>query len=75
MRVFTEEEMEKYYRYLIEVVVNEDDIKGRCAICGEKLDDVELPSGPERKVTCLKDRDYFEESFDEAVEFGEITLD
>lgn len=75
MREFSEKEIKKYYQHIVELVGGEEELDGRCAICGEKLDNVELPSGPERKVTCLKDRDYFEESFDEAVEFGEIVLD
>ena len=45
---------------------------GQCFICGRILTDVELPKGPEKRVTCLEDRDYFVELFEELIEMGEM---
>ena len=72
MREFSEDEVEKYYEYTIELVGNEEDIAGICGVCGRELDKVELPSGPEKKVVCLKDRDYFVESFEDLKKWGDL---
>lgn len=72
MRVFSVEEIEKYYEYTIELIGNEEDIAGRCGVCGRELDKLELPKGPEKKVVCLKDRDYFVVSFEELEGWGDL---
>ena len=51
MRSFSEEEIEKYYKYSIELVGgDEEDIAGKCHQCGRELKKVELPEGPEKKL-------------------------
>lgn len=65
MRQFTIEEIKAYLEYVEENVISLREALGRCFICGESLNKVELPDGPEKKVVCLKDRDYFIESFEE----------
>ena len=59
MNSFSEADIEKYLKYTDET-------------CGELLSEVELPEGPEKKVVCLKDRDYFVEEYEELQELGEI---
>ena len=41
-------------------------------MCGRPLKEVDLPEGPERKVVCLKDRDFFVEQYEELLDMGEI---
>lgn len=65
MRQFTKKEIEAYLEYVEENVISLQEILGQCFICGESLDEVEFPEGPEKKVVCLKDRDYFIKAFDE----------
>lgn len=72
MRSFTEKEIEKYYAFAIDVVGDEKDIAGRCTSCGRELYEVELPAGPEKKVTCLDCREYFESEFEVLEEIGDI---
>lgn len=72
MRNFTKVEVEKYLKWTDENVLPLEEVEGRCHICGKFLGDVELPKGPEKKVVCLKDRQYFVESYEEAVNSGEI---
>lgn len=63
MRQFTNEEIEDYLEYTNEKIIPLEEILGNCLICGVPLDKLELPEGPEKKVVCLKDRDYFVEDF------------
>lgn len=65
MRLFTEKEINEYLNYLDKNVLSLQEALGMCFICGKSLDEVELPDGPEKKAVCLKDRDYFIESFKE----------
>lgn len=64
MRQFTKEEIEDYLKFTNENIISVQEILGQCFVCGLSLDEVELPEGPEKKVVCLKDRDYFVESFE-----------
>ena len=75
MKIFSEADIEKYLKYTDENVLPTEEILGQCFICGQKLNEVELPEGPEKQVICLKDRDYFVESFEELVEMGELKLE
>lgn len=70
MKEFTEAQVEKYLKWTDENVLPLEEIAGRCHICGELFRDVELPEGPEKKVVCLKDREYFVESYKEIVSSG-----
>lgn len=72
MRIFTKKEIENWIEYTDENVLKKEDFLGRCHICGEFLENLELPEGPEKKIVCLKDRDYFVEGYEELIEFGEI---
>ena len=73
MRSFSEEEIEKYYKYSIELVGgDEEDIAGKCHQCGRELKKVELPEGPEKKVVCLGCREHFVMGFEELEEWGDI---
>lgn len=72
MRKFSEADIEKYLKYTDENVIALEEILGHCFICGEFLSDIELPKGPEKKVVCLKDYDYFVETYEELQELGEI---
>lgn len=74
MRVFTENEIEKYLEYMDKNVLPLSELEGRCHMCGRFLKDVKLPEGPERKVTCLECRDFFQESFEELIEMGELRI-
>lgn len=67
MRQFTVEEINAYLEYFEGNVIPLQEVLGRCFICGEPLDKVELPNGVEKKIVCLKDLDYFIESFEEFV--------
>lgn len=69
MKKFSEDDIEKYLQYTNDNMISIEEVLGRCFICGELLDEVELPDGPEKKVTCLKDRDYFVELYEEMEEF------
>lgn len=64
MRQFTKKEIEDYLEFTNENIIPLQEILGQCFVCGLSLDEVELPEGPEKKVVCLKDRDYFVESFE-----------
>lgn len=75
MRIFSEADIEKYLKYVDENVVPVEDTLGRCFICGVTLDEAELPEGPEKKVVCLKNRDYFVETIEGLVEDGELKLE
>lgn len=75
MPVFSKADIEKYLEYTDANVLPTEEILGQCFICGENIDEVELPKGPEKQVVCLKDRDYFVESFKELVETGELKLE
>lgn len=70
--VFTEEDVEKYYQYGVELVGSEEETMGRCHNCGRYLNEVELPKGLEKKVTCLDCRDDFVYSFAQLEDWGEI---
>lgn len=72
MKIFSEVEIEEYLKYTDENVVEIEDMLGQCFMCGRELKEVELPEGPEKKVVCLKDRDYFVERYEELQEDGEI---
>ena len=61
--IFSEEEIQAYIKYTDENVLSKEEFEGRCVICGEPLNELELPEGPERKVVCLKDRKYFATDF------------
>lgn len=74
MKEFSEAHIEKYLEYTDENVVPTEDILGQCFICGVELSQAELPEGPEKKVVCLKDRDYFVGSVEELIEMGEFKL-
>lgn len=74
MREFSEADIEKYLKYTDENVVPTEELLGQCFICGIKLNEAELPEGPEKQVVCLKDRDYFVESVEELIEMGEFKL-
>jgi len=75
MRTFSEKEIENYMKYVDENIIDLEEIIGRCFMCGQKLDEVELPNGPEKKVTCKECRDFFVEQFEEAEEMGEFSND
>lgn len=72
MKKFSEEDIERYLKYTDENVLNREELLGHCFICGELLDEIDLPNGPEKKIVCLKDRDYFVESYEELKELGEL---
>lgn len=72
MKTFSEADIEKYLEYTDENVISLEEVLGNCFICGRELKDVDLPEGPEKKVVCLKDRDYFVEGYEELQEFGDI---
>lgn len=72
MKEFTTEEIEKYLKYTDENVIPVEEVLGQCFICGENLNEVELPEGAEKKVVCLKDREFFVENFLELKELGEL---
>lgn len=74
MKIFSEADIEKYLKYNDENVVSTEDILGQCFMCGVKLSETELPEGPEKKVVCLKDREYFVETVEELIEMGEFKL-
>jgi len=63
MRQFTNEEIKEYLEYTNENIIPLQEVLGRCFICGMPLDKLELPEGPEKQIVCLKDRNYFVESF------------
>lgn len=67
MEKFTETQIEKYLKWTDANVLPLEELSGRCHICGELLSNVEVPKGPESKVVCLKDRDYFVESYEETI--------
>lgn len=72
MRTFTKDEIEKYYEYIVHLVGDEESIAGKCTTCGRELNAVDLPTGLEKKITCLDCREDFESSFKELEDFGEI---
>lgn len=72
MKEFTTKEVEKYLKYTDENVIPVEEVLGQCFICGENLNEVELPEGAEKKVVCLKDRELFVENFLELKELGEM---
>ena len=72
MREFSESDVEKYLEYTDQNVIQTKELLGQCFICGIKLSETETPEGPEKRVVCLKDRDYFVEGFEELIEMGEI---
>ncbi|CAM3352176.1 hypothetical protein [Nosocomiicoccus ampullae] len=72
MRIFTEEEIEKWIDYTDEEVLPKEEFLGRCFACGEFLNTVELPEGPEKKIVCLRDRGYFIDQYEFLVKDGEI---
>ncbi|WP_249872605.1 hypothetical protein [Oceanobacillus saliphilus] len=72
MKSFSEADIEKYLKYTDENVIPLEEVLGNCFTCGSLLSEVELPEGPEKKVVCLKDRDYFVEGYEELQELGEI---
>lgn len=63
MKQFTNEEIKEYLEYTNENIIPLQEVLGRCFICGVPLGKLELPEGPENQVVCLKDRNYFVESF------------
>ncbi|WP_373747908.1 hypothetical protein [Kaistella sp.] len=72
MRTFTEKQIEEYINYTDENVISKEEVLGQCFMCGRPLKEVDLPEGPERKVVCLKDRDFFVEQYEELLDMGEI---
>lgn len=70
MRTFNETQIEEFLKWTNKNVLPLEEVEGRCHICGEFLSDIELPKGPEKKVVCLKDREYFVKSYEEIVSFG-----
>lgn len=72
MTSFSEADIEKYLEYTDENVIPLEEVLGNCFTCGQLLSEVELPGVPEKKVVCLKDRDYFVEEYKELQELGEI---
>lgn len=72
MRKFSETDVEKWINYQDANVLPKEEFLGRCFVCGESLDKLELPEGPERQVVCLNDREYHVELFEELVEMGEL---
>lgn len=72
MRKFSEVEVENWIKNQDENVLPKEEFLGRCFACGESLSELELPEGPEKKVVCLKDRDYFVDVYEELQELGEI---
>lgn len=70
IETFTEAQVENYMKWTSKSVLSVEKIAGRCHICGELLNDIELPKGPEKKVVCLKDRDYFIEGYNGIIDFG-----
>lgn len=72
MRNFSELDVERWIENQDKNVLPKEEFLGRCFACGEYLAELELPEGPEKKVVCLKDRDYFVENFEESEEEGEL---
>lgn len=72
MRNFTELDVERWIKVTDENVLPKEDFLGRCFACGKNLSEVELPDGPEKKVVCLNNRDYFVENFEEWEEEGQL---
>ena len=72
MRNFSELDVERFINHQDENVLPKEEFLGQCFACGAYLDKVELPEGPEKKVVCLKDRDFFVERFEESEEEGEL---
>lgn len=66
MEKFTEKQIKEYQKWTNDNVIPTEELSGRCYICGEVLSEKKLPEGPESKVVCLKDREYFVESYNEA---------
>lgn len=69
MRNFTKQDIEKYWEYVYENLFDKEqaneEIRGHCHICGEILNQVELPSGPVSEICCLNCLEYFNEQFEE----------
>ncbi len=72
MSKYTEEDIQKYLKYVDENVIELEEIEGLCHACGKPLEDVELPNGPEKKVVCINDVDYFEESYQGMLDFYDM---
>lgn len=72
MRQFSEIEIEKWIDYTDENVLSKEEFAGRCYVCGESLDTLELPEGPEKQIVCLEHREYFVGEFEELIEMGEL---
>ena len=68
MRNFSEKEIEKYIKYFDENMIDINEVKGFCHICGKPLKGSELPKGAEKRVVCLEDLDVFIEIFTELEE-------
>ncbi|MHC5372161.1 hypothetical protein ACYSNU_00010 [Enterococcus sp. LJL120] len=68
----TEEDIAKYIDYVDTNLIDIEQVIGHCFFCGEYLNQVELPTGPERRVVCAKDRDSFVKYFEELKDEGEI---
>lgn len=72
MRVFTDAQVAAYLKWTDENVLPLEEISGRCHVCGEFLNELDLPEGPEREFVCIKDRDYIVDSYEELIEWGYI---
>ena len=72
MRNFSELDVERWIKIVDENVLPKEEFLGQCFACGEYLDKLELPEGPEKKVVCLKNRNVFVDSFEEYEEMGEL---
>lgn len=72
LREFTEEDIEKWIDYTDKNVLPKEEFLGRCHQCGELLENLELPEGPEKKIVCLNNREHFVLDFEELEEWGEI---
>lgn len=72
MRNFSELDVERWIKTTDENVLPKEEFLGHCFACGQYLDKTELPEGPEKKVVCSKDRDYFVQNFEEWEETGKL---
>lgn len=72
MRHFNKKQIEEYLQYMVENVLELDELIGRCIICGESLSEGALPKGPEMKLVCLKHREHFVKDYEEEIRLGNI---
>lgn len=70
MRTFTNEQIDEYIVYACEHILEQNEFIGKCVICGCMLSELNLPNGPEKKVVCLNDREFFVEEYNELIKLG-----